>query len=588
MASRELVFPRTPTLRDSEDIVTRFIAIPAILCLGILGVATAVAQCTYTLSSGGQVFPAAGGNATISVTVATGCSWSVANLPSWVSISGPGNGVGDGSVNYVVQANSGASRTATLSVGGAAFVVDQQAASITGLTFIGSLPHVAADDGWSTTFTLVNKSTTTSSTLRLNQFGINGSPQSLEFNLPQQTTLPGPLLASSLDQTLAPGASFVAQAIDQGIMTALQEGSAQLNASGNVDGYAVFHYDPTQQEAVVPMETVNAPSYLLAFDNTNNVVTGIGIGNVAATPASIPVTFRNDTGAMIAAGTVNLAATGHTSFVLSAQYPQTANIRGTMELDTPAGGQIAALGIRYTPPGTTTTIPVLAQVGTSGGLLAHLAVGSGWQTTFVLVNTSSSAAQANLAFFDKNGNPMALPLTVLETSVQSLSTTFSQSIPANASVWVQASAPIGAAYLEGSAQLTTNGNVSGFEIFRYTPNGQEAVVPLESRAASGYLIAFDNTGGTVTGIALSSSTPLAAEVPVTMRDDQGNLLGQGGAFVLLPSNGHTSFTLATQFPPTAGLRGTVEFDAPAGAQISVLGIRTPPPLTFTTLPSLTK
>ena len=30
-------------------------------------------------------------------------------------------------------------------------------------------------------------------------------------------------------------------------------------------------------------------------------------------------------------------------------------------------------------------------------------------------------------------------------------------------------------------------------IFRYNPNGQEAVVPLESRNASGYILAFDNT-----------------------------------------------------------------------------------------------
>jgi hypothetical protein len=46
--------------------------------------------------------------------------------------------------------------------------------------------------------------------------------------------------------------------------------------------------------------------------------------------------------------------------------------------------------------------------------------------------------------------------------------------------------------------------------------------------------------------------------------------------------------LATQFPATAGIVGTVEFDTPPGAQISVLGIRSPPALTFTTLPALAK
>ena len=60
------------------------------------------------------------------------------------------------------------------------------------------------------------------------------------------------------------------------------------------------------------------------------------------------------------------------------------------------------LGIRTTPLGTTntlTTIPALANVGTGGGSIAHIATGNGWQTTFVLVNTGTTAAQANLSFF---------------------------------------------------------------------------------------------------------------------------------------------------------------------------------------------
>ena len=51
----------------------------------------------------------------------------------------------------------------------------------------------------------------------------------------------------------------------------------------------------------------------------------------------------------------------------------------------------------------------------------------------------------------------------------------------------------------------------------------------------------------------------------------------------------SAFTLGVdQFPATAGIRGTIEFDAPAGAQIGALGIRIPIAHTFTTLPVLTK
>lgn len=58
----------------------------------------------------------------------------------------------------------------------------------------------------------------------------------------------------------------------------------------------------------------------------------------------------------------------------------------------------------------------------------------------------------------------------------------------------------------------------------------------------------------------------------------------GASSVTIPSNGHVSAVLASQFPVTANQSGTVEFDTPSGGQISVLGIRFPSPSTFTTIP----
>src|ERR1019366_2747029 len=114
-------------------------------------------------------------------------------------------------------------------------------------------------------------------------------------------------------------------------------------------------------------------------------------------------------------------------------------------------------------------------------------------------------------------------------------------------------------------------------IFRYNPNGQEAVVPLETRNAASYLLAFDNTNGTATGVAVSVASSQASSVPVIIRDDTGAQVSAGS--IPLAANGHTSFMLMNQFPSTTGIRGTVEFDAPASAEISVLGIRSPPALT---------
>jgi hypothetical protein len=47
--------------------------------------------------------------------------------------------------------------------------------------------------------------------------------------------------------------------------------------------------------------------------------------------------------------------------MLATSYPAVAGHLGTLELDTPAGGQISALGIRAAPDGAITSVPVLAK-----------------------------------------------------------------------------------------------------------------------------------------------------------------------------------------------------------------------------------
>jgi hypothetical protein len=138
-------------------------------------------------------------------------------------------------------------------------------------------------------------------------------------------------------------------------------GSAQLTTSGNVGGFVIFRFNPSGQEAVVPLESRNANAYLLAFDNTSGKATGVAINSVSSQAMNVPVVVRDDAGAQIATDTLTLAANAHLSFVLvTDKYPATANIRGTIEFDTPPGGQIGALGIRATAQ-TFTTLPALVK-----------------------------------------------------------------------------------------------------------------------------------------------------------------------------------------------------------------------------------
>ncbi len=500
---------------------------------------------------------------------------------SWAVISGTPTVAGV--YRYTISAADSYSptpETATLAYA----VTVQESAPTFGL--VGSLAHLVANQDWTTTFTLVNTSAGDAQT-QLNLFGDDGSPLQLPLLSPQRGVTESPVNTPTFDWTLAANASLIVQT-DSGASAPLQSGSARLGATGGVGGFGIFHLNPTAQDAVVPLETRNASSYVLAYDNTNGAALGAALANISAQAAIVGVVVRDDTGLQIASGSVPVLATGHTAFVISDMFPATASGRGTVEFDTPPGGQISVLGVRTTPPGTLTSVPALANVSAGGGAFAHMAIANGWKTSFVLVNTGASPAQAHLAFFDDGGNPLVLPLSSPQSgaSVPSTASSVDSAMNAGATLVVESTGADTDPLQTGSAQLTTDGNVSGFVIFRYQPTGQEAVVPLESRNASAYILAFDNTGGTVTGVAVSTNSLQASSIPVLIRDDSGAQIGTG--LIALAANGHSAFVLPTQFPVTTGKRGTLEFATPTGGQIGVLGIRTPPANTFTTLPALTR
>jgi hypothetical protein len=596
-AFQTFFFPPTWQNLSSVTITARPLLSIASLFFAIDNIVFTPSPCTYSFSVFGQpvsgrlIGPAAT-TLTTGVVTTAGCPWSVSGLPAWITSTS--SGVGDGLASLSVATNNGGPRTGTITVGNATYTIEQSGL-ISGTSLIGGMPHIAAQDVWTTTFTLVNKSTSAAQQ-QFFMFNDEGLGLPLYLSFPQATPLAAPRYGPGLQRTIAGNASLVMDTAGPQAPL-VQTGSALLSANGAIDGFAIFRLIPGSQEAVVPLETRNASSYILAFDNTGGVVLGVAVQNVANTTAIIPVVIRDDAGAIISApnSTLSLAANGHTSFVLSQQYPFTANKRGTVEFTTPAGGRIGALGIRTTPVNNTltlTTVPALANVGTTGGSIAHIATGSGWQTTFVLVNTGATAAQATLKFFaDQTGAPLAIPLSFPQSGgpPSTVANTVTQTIAPGAQLVVQSAAPASdPAPTIGSAQLTTDGNVGGFVVFRYNTNGQEAVVPLESRtSAAGYIIAFDNTAGTATGIAINNGTATAASVPVILRDDTGTQIGSDT--LSLAGNGHISFTLgADRYPIAAGKRGTIEFLVSPGSQIGALGIRIPPALTFTTLPALAK
>jgi hypothetical protein len=86
------------------------------------------APCSYSLNPTSYSPAALGGSTTIAVTTAAGCSWSTTGLPGWITFTnGNGTGSGNGNVSITVQTNTGAARTANLTIAGQQFTVSQAA-----------------------------------------------------------------------------------------------------------------------------------------------------------------------------------------------------------------------------------------------------------------------------------------------------------------------------------------------------------------------------------------------------------------------------------------------------------------------------
>jgi hypothetical protein len=83
-------------------------------------------SCSYAINPTSQSFQATGGSGRIDVTAGDACSWSVAQVPAWITVTSGASGSGNGSVLYSVDPG-GAARGSTFTVAGLPFKVDQAA-----------------------------------------------------------------------------------------------------------------------------------------------------------------------------------------------------------------------------------------------------------------------------------------------------------------------------------------------------------------------------------------------------------------------------------------------------------------------------
>ncbi len=85
-------------------------------------------NCIYSLSATSQSVGSAGGTGGVNIATSSGCGWSASSNSAFITITSPTSGIGNGSVSYAVEANSGAARSGTLTIAGRTDTIYQSAA----------------------------------------------------------------------------------------------------------------------------------------------------------------------------------------------------------------------------------------------------------------------------------------------------------------------------------------------------------------------------------------------------------------------------------------------------------------------------
>jgi len=85
----------------------------------------APAPCQFTLGRTSDSIPAAGGNASVTVSAMGGCAWTATSEASWISVTSGQTGSGNGTVSLSISANTGAQRSGQVMIAGQQYTATQ-------------------------------------------------------------------------------------------------------------------------------------------------------------------------------------------------------------------------------------------------------------------------------------------------------------------------------------------------------------------------------------------------------------------------------------------------------------------------------
>jgi hypothetical protein len=552
---------------------------------------------------------------TIPNTLGSGSAWTAQvsvswqTSTSWLGISKDGATIyttlsGTGDATFLVIARppqTAGTYTGTITVTGVqsspvvlTVNVVVTAAGTTTLVRTGALSHIAAGAEWQTSLSLLNTSSTTAVTARV----VFRTDDGNTWSMPLTVTVAGStsqVTSSAVDASIPANSTLV---ISAGAgMANMVWGSAEVLSTGALSGYAIFRStgsDGKISEGTSPLQTDFQSTLTVPFDNLNGNQMGVALMNLGSA-AAITATVYDETGAQLAAATpIQLAATGHSAFVLSSQASLTANTRGYVVFQNPSGS-LSGLGLRFISDGTFTSVPAMAVTGSStsavltrAGAVAQIAAGAEWQTSLSLLNPSDSPVTARVVFHTDAGEDWSMPMavTLAGASSQVTSNQLERILPAHSTLVVSLG-PGMSQLAVGAAEVLSTGPISGYAIF-HTDDGKgkisEGTSPLQSNLPASLIVPFDNKDNNSMGIAIENLAGAVAPIVATAFNEDGTALGSETT-IEFAASGHKAFGLADQLPATAGKRGYVKFQNPLGT-LSGLGLRFIPYGTFTSVPSI--
>lgn len=203
---------------------------------------TQASGCSYALSSPGANFGAAAAGGNFNVTAGTGCTWTATSSASWVTINSGASGNGNGAVLFMVQANTGPSRTATITVDTKTYTITQAEGCTYTLSATSANNVAAAGAVINVTVTASNNTCSWTTTANVPWITINsGSPGTgsgtVQFTVAANT---GPARTGTL--TIAGTTYTVNQA--SGCTFTLSLPDASFDAAGGTGSFSVTSNNP--------------------------------------------------------------------------------------------------------------------------------------------------------------------------------------------------------------------------------------------------------------------------------------------------------------------------------------------------------